>query len=234
MLPSEVRAQGGGRAAVADQGEDVAQDGGLFDRISPVFRHELGLPKPTHLGPTATLEDHPPGHVAEMRLWAWNPGCEIPRDYGESGRTVSPPDCSARGHASECTEGPALTIQGMAGSYGPAEARIATVETTASDGWHAAVALRGEIDAAVAPALCAELEGHLEAGRHFIRIDTAGVTFLDSTAIGALVTWSRRCAEVHGALILTNVPARARRLIRMMGLETLLLIDRACDARHDT
>lgn len=118
----------------------------------------------------------------------------------------------------------------MAGSYGPAEPNTAQIETTASDEWHAAVALHGEIDAEVTPALGTELQRHLDAGRGFIRINAAGVTFLDSTALGALVTAAERCATARGALILTNVPTRVRRTIQITGLDTVLLIDTACDS----
>jgi anti-sigma B factor antagonist len=89
--------------------------------------------------------------------------------------------------------------------------------------------LHGDIDTAVAGALRTELQRHLDAGRRFIRIDAAGLTFLDSTALAALVTGAERCAGVHGALILTNVPTRMRRIIQISGLDTVLLIDNAGD-----
>lgn len=124
-----------------------------------------------------------------------------------------------------------MAIQQVARSQDPAERSTAKIKTTASDGWHATVALFGEIDMAAAPALRTELDRHLDAGRCFIRIDAASVTFVDSTALNVLVTGARRWARVHGALILTNVPTRVRQIIRITGLETLLLIDTACDER---
>ena len=48
----------------------------------------------------------------------------------------------------------------------------------------------------------------------------SGVSFLDSTALGALVTAAERRAAVHGALILTSVPTRVRRIIQITGLDT--------------
>jgi anti-sigma B factor antagonist len=124
-----------------------------------------------------------------------------------------------------------LFVQDVAGSHGPVETNTAKIETTASDEWHAAVALHGEIDAEAAPALLTELQRHLVAGRHFLRIDAGGVTFLDSTAIGALVTGAERCASMHGALILTNVPSRVFRIIEITGLDKVLLIDTARDEK---
>jgi hypothetical protein len=54
--------------------------------------------------------------------------------------------------------------------------------------------------------------------------------FLDSTALRVLVTAAERCASVIGALILTNVPTRVRRIIHVTGLHTVLIIDTTCDS----
>jgi anti-anti-sigma factor len=110
--------------------------------------------------------------------------------------------------------GGALASQDMAGSDGPAETSTAKIETTGSDGRHVSIALHGDIDEEVAPALLAELQRHLDAGRYFIRIDAAGVTFPDSSAIGALVTGAQRCVGMLGALSLINVPTGVRRTMR--------------------
>ena len=122
-----------------------------------------------------------------------------------------------------------MSIRDVAGSGGPAELSTAKIETTASDDWHATVALHGEIDVATAPALRAELQRHIDAGRCFIRIDAGGVTFLDSMAMSALVNEAERCGTAHGALILTKVPPCVRHIIHIAGLDTVLLIDTACD-----
>lgn len=116
------------------------------------------------------------------------------------------------------------------GPDGPAAADTAEVVTTASDGWRASVALHGEIDAAVAPRLRTEVERHLAAGCRVIRIDAGDVTFIDSTAIGELVHGAERCQAAHSSLILTNVPARVRRVIQLAGLDSALLVDTAGDA----
>jgi anti-sigma B factor antagonist len=105
--------------------------------------------------------------------------------------------------------------------------KVTTVGTTSSDEWRAAVALRGEFDLANAAELQAELDRHLDQGRRVLRIDARGVTFMDSTAIGALVAASDRCRSEHGSLILTGVPARLHRLLAVAGLDQLLLVDSA-------
>jgi anti-sigma B factor antagonist len=107
--------------------------------------------------------------------------------------------------------------------------RVTHVRTTACDESRAAVALHGELDVANAHDLRAELAAHLDAGRRVIRVDARGVEFMDSTAVGELVIASERCAADHGSLILTNVPPRVRRLLRIAGLDQVLLVDTAGD-----
>lgn len=105
--------------------------------------------------------------------------------------------------------------------------QVIDIQTTASDDWHAALVLHGELDAASAPRLRAELERHLDEGRRVIRIDVGGVTFIDSTAIGELVAASKRCRRDFGSLILTNVPPSVQKIVKITGLDAVLLIDTA-------
>lgn len=111
--------------------------------------------------------------------------------------------------------------------HGGADRPIGEIQTTRSDPWRAAVALRGELDLANAPCLRAELSRHLDAGRRVIRVDAGSVTFIDAAVISELVDASQRCQAERGSLILTNVPARVRHIIEIAGLEALLLIDTA-------
>lgn len=104
---------------------------------------------------------------------------------------------------------------------------FAPVRTIAYDEWRAAIALHGEFDIANADELRTALDGHLDAGRRVIRVDVGSVTFVDSTAIGALVDASERCRREHGSLILTNVPPRVDRVLKIAGLDRILLIDTA-------
>jgi anti-sigma B factor antagonist len=107
--------------------------------------------------------------------------------------------------------------------------RITPVRTTSSDEWRAAIALYGELDVANAHELRTELAEHLAAGRRVIRVDAAGVEFLDSTALAELIVATELCAADHGSLILTNVPPRVRRVLNLAGLDHRLLIDTAGD-----
>jgi anti-sigma B factor antagonist len=107
--------------------------------------------------------------------------------------------------------------------------RVTPVRTTSSDEWRAAIALHGELDVANAHELRDELQGHLDEGRRVIRVDAAGVEFLDSTALAELIVATERCTVDHGSLIITNVPPRVRRLLNLVGLDQRLLIDTAGD-----
>jgi anti-sigma B factor antagonist len=105
--------------------------------------------------------------------------------------------------------------------------KMTSVQTVSKDDWRAAVVLRGEIDAANSGELRTELSEHLQAGRRVIRVDARGVLFMDSTAIGELITASERCRSEHGSLILTGVPPRLQRLLSIAGLDEVLLVDTA-------
>ncbi len=105
------------------------------------------------------------------------------------------------------------------------------IVTVSEDAWRAVVALHGELDVANAPQLQAVLEGHLDAGRRVVRLDTQDVTFLDSSALGAIVAVHRRCVELHATLILTGVSGIVERIVKLTGLDQVLLIDGAGGVR---
>jgi anti-sigma B factor antagonist len=101
------------------------------------------------------------------------------------------------------------------------------IVTVSEDSWRAFVALRGELDVADVPELQAVLDGHLEAGRRVLRLDTHDVTFMDSSVLGAIVAAHRRCVELHATLILTGVSGIVQRIVSLTGLDQVLLIDGA-------
>ena len=108
-----------------------------------------------------------------------------------------------------------------------------TITTVAQDEWRASLELSGEFDARNAAELRAALDAHLEAGRRVLRIDTRSVTFIDSSAVGAIVNVHARCQHEHGSLILTGVHSRTARLFEITGLDRVLLIDTAGDDSSD-
>jgi anti-sigma B factor antagonist len=90
---------------------------------------------------------------------------------------------------------------------------------------HVALELKGEFDLLAAPELRAAVEHGLGAGGGTFVLDLGGVTFLDSSALHALVS-SNRLAERSGSrLILRNVPDVAMTVIKLAGLEEMLTIE---------
>jgi anti-anti-sigma factor len=77
--------------------------------------------------------------------------------------------------------------------------------------------VRGEIDLASAPALERELRD-VESRARRIVLDLAGLEFMDSSGLHALIDAQRR-AEINGhELVLTHVPAHAQRLFSLIGI----------------
>ncbi|MFL5830877.1 MAG: STAS domain-containing protein [Solirubrobacteraceae bacterium] len=84
------------------------------------------------------------------------------------------------------------------------------------------VTLSGEIDMAVAPALERELQEAETSGARTIVLDLAGVDFIDSAGLHILIRAQQR-ADANGyRLVLTGVPAQARRLFVLTGVTELL------------
>lgn len=81
----------------------------------------------------------------------------------------------------------------------------------------------GEWDVANADVLAALLDEHDRAGRRFVRLDVSAVTFLDCACLEVLVTAHRRLLGARGTLVLTGVPARLSRLLRLARLDGVLL-----------
>lgn len=102
---------------------------------------------------------------------------------------------------------------------------IRCVRTVAQDEWRASIELRGEIDLACAPELEEHLAAHLAAGRRVLRIDTERLDFIDCTALHVLMRADAQCRERRGSLILSGVPGRLSRLLRVLGLDGVLLVD---------
>lgn len=111
----------------------------------------------------------------------------------------------------------------------PSNANVNEIRMTASDEWHATLVVAGELDAALARRLRAELLRHLDLGRRVVHVDAGGVRTMDPAATGDLVAVNDRFRRVHGTLILTNVPPCVREIARNAGLDAILLIDTAGD-----
>jgi anti-sigma B factor antagonist len=92
------------------------------------------------------------------------------------------------------------------------------------------VRVRGEIDVATAPALRECLRSiDLSSGTRIV-VDLLGVTFLDSTALGALVGALRRSREAGGDFRLVIAEPRILRVFEITGLTDVFTITASVDA----
>jgi len=105
----------------------------------------------------------------------------------------------------------------------------ASLETIRQNRTHALVRAVGEWDLANAATLADLLDAHEKAGRRFVRLDLSAVTFLDCTCVGVLVSVHRRLLAGRGTLVLTGVTPRVLRLLRLAGLDDVLLTTSASD-----
>ncbi|MDI5977919.1 STAS domain-containing protein [Amycolatopsis magusensis] len=98
-----------------------------------------------------------------------------------------------------------------------------TVATkTSSDGVVLVVA--GDLDFASAPLMREALEGvHVTAGQSLV-LDLGGMTFCDSGGLTALVAARHQAVEAGAEIVLAAVPDHTRRILKLVGLESLFVL----------
>ena len=87
----------------------------------------------------------------------------------------------------------------------------------------AEVALDGDLDNLSVPVLREALDVLYAQNCFEIRLDLGGLSFTDSSGLGAMVGAWRRCQREGGTLSVTNPSASVRRLMDMTGISKLLL-----------
>jgi anti-sigma B factor antagonist len=95
------------------------------------------------------------------------------------------------------------------------------LETVGPCGDCAVLRVDGEIDLYTAPALREGLSDLLATGVRHVVVDTADVTFLDSTGLGVLVDGRKRLRAHDGSLALASGHQRIVQLLRLTGLNRL-------------
>ncbi len=81
------------------------------------------------------------------------------------------------------------------------------------------VIVRGELDVANTPALCAEVEQALENGALEVLIDCRAMEFVDSAGVGALLDLRSQLSEGGGLLILFGPTGRVAQTLEVTGLD---------------
>ncbi|MFI9243833.1 STAS domain-containing protein [Streptomyces sp. NPDC053086] len=86
----------------------------------------------------------------------------------------------------------------------------------------AVVAVAGDVDLHTASTLRTHALALVEEGVPDLVLDLAGVDFVDSTGLSALITLLHATHEAGGSLRLADVPDRLMRMISMTGISELL------------
>ena len=86
------------------------------------------------------------------------------------------------------------------------------------------VSVRGEIDVATAPRLRDELASTPGLGVDLCVVDLSAVTFLDSTALGVLVSAAQMCQEAGGELRLVVTAPHIYKVFTITGLDGVFAI----------
>ena len=92
------------------------------------------------------------------------------------------------------------------------------VNTEARPGGGRTISVSGEVDIATVEEFLAAAESCLDDGAKVIGVDLGGVTFIDSSGLGALVRIRNQAQEKDAEVVLENVPATVDRLLQVTGL----------------
>ncbi|MEU7088855.1 STAS domain-containing protein [Streptomyces achromogenes] len=104
------------------------------------------------------------------------------------------------------------------------------IDVPHTDGTLAVIALSGDFDIAAAPTVRGRALELISDGHPDLVADLAGVTFCDSSGLGALVGIWRCAKEADGSLTLAAIPDRLGRLLSVTGMDTFLPTFPSADA----
>ncbi len=87
------------------------------------------------------------------------------------------------------------------------------------------IALTGEVDPHTAPQLEEALGALIDGGATTVRIDAAGLQFIDSSGLRVLVDAHRRLGAESSVLVLAQVSPTFRRLLEVTGLDEHVTVE---------
>ncbi|MDX2271963.1 MAG: STAS domain-containing protein [Cyanobacteriota bacterium] len=87
----------------------------------------------------------------------------------------------------------------------------------------AIVPVEGRFDAKAASEARQLLQQVIDFGYPNLLLDMAGVTFMDSSGLGVLISALRKCRSVGGNLALCNVPDNVALVLNLTSMEKVLL-----------
>lgn len=113
----------------------------------------------------------------------------------------------------------------MSGSVGEVREGDERLTVEVQDGDPPTLALTGEVDPHTASVLEAALTAQIEGGATRVRIDAAGLAFIDSSGLRVLVDAHRRLGADPSVLVLADVSPTFRRLLEVTGLDEHVTIE---------
>lgn len=85
--------------------------------------------------------------------------------------------------------------------------------------------VEGDVDVYAAPALRQELGTLADEGHERVVVECDGIDFINSTGLGVLVDTHERIRDRGGELVLRGLRPKARRVLDMAGLSTVLRVE---------
>jgi len=101
------------------------------------------------------------------------------------------------------------------------EAAALTVDVMATEDANTVVTITGDLDLGAAPALVDSIDDIFATSPASVTLDLAGVTFLDSSGLGALLTLHARCQSEGVAFSAINSPSSVCRVLELTNLTDL-------------
>ena len=101
----------------------------------------------------------------------------------------------------------------------------ATTAQVGADGYVVSVA--GELDLATTGRLGEELDRTAARGARRVIVDLAGLTFMDSVALGVLTAAARRLRDDDGVFVVVSQDPRILRVFELTGLDRVFRIERS-------
>jgi anti-anti-sigma factor len=81
------------------------------------------------------------------------------------------------------------------------------------------VHVTGEIDVASVPVLASALQAQIESGQRHVILDLEGVSFMDSSGLGQLVSHHKALRRLGGGLLLANPSPRVQAVLTITALD---------------
>lgn len=106
---------------------------------------------------------------------------------------------------------------------------VALVTSTDTVDGVVSVSVEGDVDLASSPELRRVLDDAIEISPR-VRLELAGLTFIDSSGLSALVEAHRKARDAGGEVVLCDPPSMLTRLLDITSLNTLLVVEAASNA----